>query len=200
MLDCSSNQLTDVPASLSQMSALEQLYLRHNKLRLLPRLHSAALQVPAARPPVLSVLPLCSSPLAFLCIPCTYTRPVLLSRPNMHSPTMPEHASSAVLAGEAGRARARLRFLQPSTQALWGILLGRGVGSWRVAWVAGAGSWGVGRGAGAGSWRGRALPFSRCSQMFLVQAEGPSAPVGACRIFTWGATRSSGWSRSSCPL
>lgn len=48
MLDCSSNQLTDVPAGLSHMSALEQLYLRHNKLRLLPRLTSAVLQVPAA--------------------------------------------------------------------------------------------------------------------------------------------------------
>lgn len=48
MLDCSSNQLKDVPAGLSQMSALEQLYLRHNKLRLLPHLSSPVLQVSAA--------------------------------------------------------------------------------------------------------------------------------------------------------
>lgn len=51
MLDCSNNQLTEVPASLSQMSALEQLYLRHNKLDLLPNLKSPVLKVSTARFP-----------------------------------------------------------------------------------------------------------------------------------------------------
>lgn len=37
MLDCSNNQLTDIPAGVSEMMALEQLYIRHNKLRLLPQ-------------------------------------------------------------------------------------------------------------------------------------------------------------------
>lgn len=51
MLDCSNNQLTEVPASLSQMSSLEQLYLRHNKLNLLPILKSPVLKVSTARFP-----------------------------------------------------------------------------------------------------------------------------------------------------
>lgn len=45
MLDCSNNQLTGVPVSLSQMSSLEQLYLRHNKLSHLPNLRSPVLKV-----------------------------------------------------------------------------------------------------------------------------------------------------------
>lgn len=49
MLDCSNNQLSEVPASLSNMAALEQLYLRHNKLRHLPHLRSSVLKVPAER-------------------------------------------------------------------------------------------------------------------------------------------------------
>lgn len=48
LLDCSNNQLTHVPASLSEMLALEQLYLRHNKLRLLPQLPAPALKVVTA--------------------------------------------------------------------------------------------------------------------------------------------------------
>uniref|UniRef100_A0A669DBJ7 Leucine-rich repeat-containing protein 40 n=1 Tax=Oreochromis niloticus TaxID=8128 RepID=A0A669DBJ7_ORENI len=44
LLDCSDNQLTEIPASLSEMLALEQLYLRHNKLRLLPKLPAPALK------------------------------------------------------------------------------------------------------------------------------------------------------------
>lgn len=48
MLDCSNNQLTDIPASLSEMVALEQLYLRHNKLCLLPRLSAPTLKVTIA--------------------------------------------------------------------------------------------------------------------------------------------------------
>ena len=45
LLDCSNNQLTCVPASLSEMTNLEQLYLRHNKLRLLPQLPATKLKV-----------------------------------------------------------------------------------------------------------------------------------------------------------
>ncbi|XP_015224589.1 PREDICTED: leucine-rich repeat-containing protein 40, partial [Cyprinodon variegatus] len=44
LLDCSNNRLTDVPASLSGMRSLEQLYLRHNKLRRLPRVPAPALK------------------------------------------------------------------------------------------------------------------------------------------------------------
>uniref|UniRef100_A0A8C5AR12 Leucine-rich repeat-containing protein 40 n=1 Tax=Gadus morhua TaxID=8049 RepID=A0A8C5AR12_GADMO len=44
LLDCSNNQLTCVPASLSEMTSLEQLYLRHNKLRLLPQLPATILK------------------------------------------------------------------------------------------------------------------------------------------------------------
>uniref|UniRef100_A0A8C6PT01 Leucine-rich repeat-containing protein 40 n=1 Tax=Nothobranchius furzeri TaxID=105023 RepID=A0A8C6PT01_NOTFU len=44
VLDCSSNQLFDIPASLSGMLSLEQLYLRHNKLSRLPQLHAPALK------------------------------------------------------------------------------------------------------------------------------------------------------------
>lgn len=49
LLDCSDNQLTEIPASLSEMLALEQLYLRHNKLRLLPKLPAPALKVLTAK-------------------------------------------------------------------------------------------------------------------------------------------------------
>jgi Leucine-rich repeat (LRR) protein len=45
LLDCSNNQLTCVHASLSEMTSLEQLYLRHNKLRLLPQLPATILKV-----------------------------------------------------------------------------------------------------------------------------------------------------------
>lgn len=48
LLDCSNNQLTDIPASLSQMLAMEQLYLRHNKLCLLPKLPAPMLKVTIA--------------------------------------------------------------------------------------------------------------------------------------------------------
>lgn len=48
LLDCSNNQLTDIPASLSEMLALEQLYLRHNKLRLFPKLSAPGLKVTIA--------------------------------------------------------------------------------------------------------------------------------------------------------
>uniref|UniRef100_A0A3B4F5U1 Leucine-rich repeat protein SHOC-2 n=1 Tax=Pundamilia nyererei TaxID=303518 RepID=A0A3B4F5U1_9CICH len=44
LLDCSDNQLTEIPESLSEMLALEQLYLRHNKLRFLPKLPAPALK------------------------------------------------------------------------------------------------------------------------------------------------------------
>lgn len=48
LLDCSNNHLTDIPASLSEMRAMEQLYLRHNKLRLLPKLPAPMLKVTIA--------------------------------------------------------------------------------------------------------------------------------------------------------
>lgn len=48
LLDCSNNQLTEIPASLSEMLALEQLYLRHNKLCLLPKLPAPVLKVTIA--------------------------------------------------------------------------------------------------------------------------------------------------------
>lgn len=38
MLDCTQNQLEMIPPVLAQMDSLEQLYLRHNKLRFLPEL------------------------------------------------------------------------------------------------------------------------------------------------------------------
>ncbi len=38
MLDCSRNQLEGIPPVLAQMESLEQLYLKHNKLRFLPQL------------------------------------------------------------------------------------------------------------------------------------------------------------------
>uniref|UniRef100_A0A3Q4M672 Leucine rich repeat containing 40 n=1 Tax=Neolamprologus brichardi TaxID=32507 RepID=A0A3Q4M672_NEOBR len=44
LLDCSDNQLTEIPESLSEMLALEQLYLRHNKLRFLPKLPLTVLE------------------------------------------------------------------------------------------------------------------------------------------------------------
>uniref|UniRef100_A0AAR2LP44 Leucine-rich repeat-containing protein 40 n=1 Tax=Pygocentrus nattereri TaxID=42514 RepID=A0AAR2LP44_PYGNA len=40
LLDCSRNHLESVPPVLAQMASLEQLYLRHNKLRFLPELPS----------------------------------------------------------------------------------------------------------------------------------------------------------------
>lgn len=40
MLDCSRNQLESIPPVLAQMESLEQLYLRHNKLKFLPKLPS----------------------------------------------------------------------------------------------------------------------------------------------------------------
>lgn len=49
LLDCSDNQLTEIPESLSEMLALEQLYLRHNKLRFLPKLPAPALKVLTAK-------------------------------------------------------------------------------------------------------------------------------------------------------
>uniref|UniRef100_A0A8C1WAM7 Uncharacterized protein n=1 Tax=Cyprinus carpio TaxID=7962 RepID=A0A8C1WAM7_CYPCA len=39
MLDCSRNQTESIPPVLTQMESLEQLYIRHNKLRFLPELH-----------------------------------------------------------------------------------------------------------------------------------------------------------------
>lgn len=38
ILDCSRNQIENVPPVLAQMESLEQLYLRHNKLQYLPEL------------------------------------------------------------------------------------------------------------------------------------------------------------------
>lgn len=38
LLDCSQNQIESIPPVLAQMESLEQLYLRHNKLRYLPEL------------------------------------------------------------------------------------------------------------------------------------------------------------------
>lgn len=49
LLDCSDNQLTEIPESLSEMLALEQLYLRHNKLCFLPKLPAPALKVLTAK-------------------------------------------------------------------------------------------------------------------------------------------------------
>lgn len=45
LLDCTHNQLESIPPVLSQMASLEQLYLRHNKLRFLPELPSSRLKV-----------------------------------------------------------------------------------------------------------------------------------------------------------
>ena len=46
MLDCTHNELTQVPEEVSHMTKLEQLYLRHNKLTHLPMLtNCAALKV-----------------------------------------------------------------------------------------------------------------------------------------------------------
>lgn len=45
LLECSSNQLSDIPASLSGMVSLQQLYLRHNKLCRLPPLPGTTLKV-----------------------------------------------------------------------------------------------------------------------------------------------------------
>lgn len=55
LLDCSNNQLTELPAGLSEMLALEQLYLRHNKLHRLPHLCAPTLQVTVATGPLLHV-------------------------------------------------------------------------------------------------------------------------------------------------
>lgn len=57
-MDCSNNQLTDIPASLSEMIAVEQLYLRHNKLCQFPKLPGPVLKVTIAT--VSSSVNLCS--------------------------------------------------------------------------------------------------------------------------------------------
>lgn len=46
MLDCTHNQLTQIPEEVGNMSRLEQLYLRHNKLIHIPMLtHCQSLKV-----------------------------------------------------------------------------------------------------------------------------------------------------------
>uniref|UniRef100_A0A8C1HEP3 Leucine rich repeat containing 40 n=1 Tax=Cyprinus carpio carpio TaxID=630221 RepID=A0A8C1HEP3_CYPCA len=68
MLDCSRNQTESIPPVLTQMESLEQLYLRHNKLRFLSRteLHCGNNQIEVLEADHLKHL----SALSFLDLPC----------------------------------------------------------------------------------------------------------------------------------